>query len=1298
MLITLIIVSCGKSKDQEGNTPPVQPLIQNSISCNNISSFAEDENGMIWIGTFRGLNRYDGKQYYQYFFAEDSTGVPDNQIRDLYVDSRHRMWIATNNGICIHTSTDHFRHVPIESDNKNCNNVFEDAGKHVYLTTRLTVFRYDEKEHHFTSVITSRMTGGRAILKARADRDNRIWVLTDQNLYAFTANGKAVFRGFMHPTNRTSFSNMFVDSNGKLWLYEFLKNGKLVNTRTCRMEPLPTCFQGVNLGYVQSYARYDNHRMLIAGDNGIFLYDEEQQTVTNIDATNTPLKNRHFSPTTLFADSHGNVWMGEPDEGFAVRYAKDRIFNRQNDFEDQFGKQPVTSVAADSRQNLWIASKRNGLIVCPTATRQFRIMTIPGMPNHPYYIYVDHNDHLWLSCFAGTYEYSYDGTALHQLHYFDTNMVLKGDEDKAGNVWLSGNSGNVYCISPTNGAMKTYNLSRKPGSFVPAILGLDDGTVLASVYQDKVYRIDPATGKITDFGLPQDDLKKCIVRGKYIPSFLYCDGTNDIWLGTVGNGLLHFDVRTRQLSVVDGISCHDVSSAEEDHLGNLWISTMYGLNKIDRNLGKVIQYFESDGTGGNQFYDRASCKLADGSLVFAGTHGLTMFKPEEVAYQDSTAIIFQTLSVDNRIVRATKGGIIEQSIDRRPTVHLSYCQNNFTINYNNADYREYDNVHFFYKLEGADRMWVDARNNREATYTSLPAGHYTLRVKIADNLSEKPLSETSLNIVVAPAPWNTWWAWTVYILLAVGLLAYLYRQRMRSYEGKMRMQFFTNVSHEFRTPLSMISGPISVLAESSHLQAEDRKMVTIVQHSISRMLRLVNQMLDFSKLSGDTLKLNVQRMDIIAYIDHLCEIFLFNATEKGITLEKHGLEGCLLTWVDADKLDKILSNLLTNAIKFTPSGGRIDVRLTVVGNNIQLQVEDTGKGLPESQLENIFKLYYQLDNQTRGTINWGTGIGLYYARRLALLHHGSLSAGNRTEGQGAVFTLMLPMDDAAYTAEERTLPDESQEKLYPVKEEAQQKAEPADDNTSRPTVIIVDDDTDVINYLRTLLSPHYHVVYRFGGKEAMEAMADTEPAIVLSDVLMPGTNGYELCRNIKTDQRFCHIPVILLTAKTTVENQIEGLEKGADAYITKPFNPKLLLALIKSQLDNREKLRTLLNTSTTTEKDEEVSKSLSPQDKHFMDELYAIMEKEMMNSELDVNQVAQSLGMSRSKFYYKMKGLTGTNPGAFFRTYKLNRAAEYLREGKYNVSEIADLTGFSSLSFFSTSFKKQFGVSPSEFA
>jgi YesN/AraC family two-component response regulator len=223
-------------------------------------------------------------------------------------------------------------------------------------------------------------------------------------------------------------------------------------------------------------------------------------------------------------------------------------------------------------------------------------------------------------------------------------------------------------------------------------------------------------------------------------------------------------------------------------------------------------------------------------------------------------------------------------------------------------------------------------------------------------------------------------------------------------------------------------------------------------------------------------------------------------------------------------------------------------------------------------------------------------------------------------------------------------------------------------------------------------------VYRFGGKEAMEAMTDTEPAIVLSDVLMPGMNGYELCRNIKTDQRFCHIPVILVTAKTTVENQIEGLEKGADAYITKPFNPKLLLALIKSQLDNREKLRNLLNTSTTTEKDEEVSKSLSPQDKYFMDELYAIMEKEMMNSELDVNQVAQSLGMSRSKFYYKMKGLTGTNPGAFFRTYKLNRAAEYLREGKYNVSEIADLTGFSSLSFFSTSFKKQFGVSPSEFA
>ncbi|WP_373798696.1 response regulator transcription factor, partial [Bacteroides heparinolyticus] len=336
----------------------------------------------------------------------------------------------------------------------------------------------------------------------------------------------------------------------------------------------------------------------------------------------------------------------------------------------------------------------------------------------------------------------------------------------------------------------------------------------------------------------------------------------------------------------------------------------------------------------------------------------------------------------------------------------------------------------------------------------------------------------------------------------------------------------------------------------------------------------------------------------------------------------------------------------------------------------------------------------QLNNQTGGTYNWGTGIGLYYARSLALLHHGHLKAGNRSEGGGAVFTLLLPVNDLAYSPEERTPSEEEQSMAFPLQTQEQFRLEDTEDG-KKQTLLVVDDDTEVAHYLKALLSPFYKIVCRFDADSAFKAMSEEAPDLVLSDVVMPGRTGYDLCRQIKEDLQLCHIPVILVTAKATVENQVEGLDTGADAYVTKPFEPNYLLALIKSQLKNREKVRNLLSRYTQTDKIEE--NVLSPQDNSFMTELYHLMENELSNPELDVARMTELLKISRTKFYYKVKGLTGENPSVFFKTYKLNRAAELIKEGRYTVSEIADMTGFSTLPHFSTSFKRQFGIAPSEY-
>jgi signal transduction histidine kinase/DNA-binding response OmpR family regulator len=676
------------------------------------------------------------------------------------------------------------------------------------------------------------------------------------------------------------------------------------------------------------------------------------------------------------------------------------------------------------------------------------------------------------------------------------------------------------------------------------------------------------------------------------------------------------------------------------------------------------------------------------------------------------------LKIHNQLVRPSADGPIDAMLDCCKEVRLGHDENSFSLSFTALDYGEFERVHYYYMMDGFDKDWIDAGNTHTASYANLPSGRYTFRVKATDDTSDQIISdERTLSVDVEPAPVYTWWAWLIYFVLAAALAYYLYRNARRVVAARraarqaqmekeqelrtnqMNMSFFANIAHEFRTPLTMIAGPVGQLVKSDHLNANDKGLLSVAQRSIQRMFKLVNQLMDFNKLENDTLRLSVEVIDVVKAMNDICDIFMFNAKEKGITINRFGLEESLQAWTDGDKLEKILSNLLSNALKFTPRGGHIDVSLDVNDHLVKVSVADTGKGIPENQLENIFKRYYQLDNQTKAIVNYGTGIGLYYSRRLAELHHGSLTAGNREEGSGAVFTFIYPMNEEAYTEAERKPLDGDANLAVgaDLKVEAPIESMPApQDEDDRPTILVVDDDTEIINYMRMLFSRDYRLITCLDADTALEEMRAEEPNIVLSDVAMPGKDGYEFCHEIKQDIQLCHIPVILVTAKITAENQVEGLNVGADAYVTKPFDPSVLSALIQSQLKNRDRVRKLLTNATTTE-EEGVDNALSEQDRHFMEELYKLMEEELSNSELDVSRITKLLLISRTKLYYKIKGLTGETPSSFFRTYKLNRAAELLKSGKYTVSEISDKCGFSTQSHFSVVFKKQFGVTPTEY-
>jgi signal transduction histidine kinase/DNA-binding response OmpR family regulator len=814
-------------------------------------------------------------------------------------------------------------------------------------------------------------------------------------------------------------------------------------------------------------------------------------------------------------------------------------------------------------------------------------------------------------------------------------------------------------------------------------------------------------------------MEQCIRRSVYIPTDMFQDSKGDVWIGTVSNGLLRYRPATNEISRIAGLSCSDVGSIEEDRQGNIWISTMKGLNRWDRRTGRITALYKADGIGGDEFCDRASCMLSNGSLVFGSTDGITMFDPADIDSLHRMPILWCDLRIHNELVRPSERGPIKVMLDSCQEVRLRHNENSFSISFTALDFGEYERVRYYYKLEGFDHDWIDAAGTHQASYANLPSGHYTLRVRTTDNAGDGAhAEERSLDVVVAPSPMLTWWAWMIYVALAAAVVWYLYRNTKRVVAARraarqaqmekeqelrtnqMNMSFFANIAHEFRTPLTTIAGPVGLLVESGRLSGEDRKLLSVAQRSIQRMFKLVNQLMDFNKLENDTLRLHVENLDVVKAMNDICDIFEFNAKEKGVTICRMGMEDKLMAWTDGDKLEKIVSNLLSNALKFTPRGGRIDVQLDTLGDGVKITVADTGKGIPEGQLENIFKRYYQLDNQTKAVVNWGTGIGLYYARRLAELHHGTLTASNRTGGTGAVFTFVYPMMDEE-AIRQAQLQDSSsdfpqKEKLVTHSWEETGKTEGNASDDYLPTLLVVDDDAEIVNYMRLLFAKDYKIITCLDADTALDKMRAEEPNLVLSDVAMPGKDGYELCQEIKQDIQLCHIPVILVTAKITAENQVEGLNVGADAYVTKPFEPTVLSALIQSQLKNRERVRKLLTQATTTEK-EGVDNALSEQDRHFMEELYKLMEEELSNSELDVTRITKLLLISRTKLYYKIKGLTGETPSNFFRTYKLNRAAELLKSGKYTVSEIANKCGFSTQSHFSVVFKKQFGVTPSEY-
>ena len=1346
-LILLALLACLHACHSGRNGQPLPhtgdgPVLSDAISNQKVNAFAEDGNGHIWIATFRGLNKYNIHEYHQYFCTEDELGLPDNQINDVHCGRDGRLWVATVNGAAFRTATGEFQRIPYEGNFGNFRAILESPEGKILMSNANSLFAYDPETTSLRTVIADYNAFG---LPAEAWVGDRLYsVYGRTQLKSYNSHDFSLIETIPLPFNAYHICHA---GNGEIWLSGV---GKLLifDTRTGSWKLLPESIRRdarIMGGDVDILFSVDDNTLLLnVIGKGMFCWQRSIDRVLFQDDPGFPYEIPSAEIRSIFKDSRGNLWFGTVDQGYTTSYHYRDGFNNNKHLTAAFDRKTVVSLCRDNADRLWIATMSDGLWVREPGTEQLRRVNVSHLVSDAHIgylrcgkVFCDAEGDLWL-LFSDKYCVVRSRYVQGQLAFVDSFFFTHPAaiaQDDLGRIWVGG--GSMELVRYDKASRSVVNVpytDQSDWAYVSELMLAEPGRMLVAANGTKVLQLNTNTGLVSPVTLSEEESKACIRRSVLIPNVLFRDGGGDIWVGTIANGLLRHDSQRHVTEPVPGAPCSDICAIQEDRQGNIWVSTMYGLGKYDRTVNEFVNYYAADGIGGNQFSDRAACLLGDGTLIFGGTHGLTVFNPIDVSQRRTVPLVFEDLKIHNQLVVPGPDAPISRELSTKPDITLRPDQNGFSISFAALDYSEHERSHYYYMMDGFDRYWIDAGNNHEAYYANLPAGKYTFRVRITNNNRSIVETEESLPLQILPPWYRSWWGRILLWLLTLGLLFcfwLLYRrfhrqqveqarhireereQREKAQQekeqeqrlNKIQMNYFSNVAHEFRTPLTMIAGPVSELAESEGVTGRDRKLVGIIQRNANWMLSLVGQLLDFNRIGNNKLQLKVAKTDVVAPLQNTVELFRFNANAKNIELTAQGLEEPLVMWADVDKVQKITMNLLSNAMKYTPSGGKVTLSFDVLPREeltalfpltekdtdhqyACIAVADSGSGIDEQELEKIFERFYR-SSEKSGT--QGSGIGLFYARALTSLHHGYLKAWNRPEG-GSVFRFILPVSGSSYTEDERT---EREPEIISIPAVSDTAAAPEEENGQQRLIAVVDDDVDVANYVKVLLRPSYRVNVYFDADSALAGMATETPDLVISDVVMPGKSGYELCEAIKGDLQLSHIPVILVTAKVAVENQVQGLAKGADAYVTKPFQPAYLLALVKSLLSNRDKMRSQLGSATST--DEIEPEALSPRDAAFMKQLYDLMEKELDNTDLDITRITEMMHISRTKFYYKVKGLTGENPSVFFKRYKLNRAADLLKEGKYNMSEIAYMTGFNTLSHFSTSFKKQFGVPPSEY-
>jgi ligand-binding sensor domain-containing protein/signal transduction histidine kinase/DNA-binding response OmpR family regulator len=1307
----LLLLLCLAAQSQQASYYFKNYQVQNGLSSNTVTSALQDKKGFMWFGSRNGLNRFDGNVF-KIFRNKlgDSSSIGSNSIFSLYEDSKETLWVGTYKGIYLFDplleTFKPFTLIP----QREVRYIVGDHNHHIWIISNLTLYCYNELSRTVTAypikddqTITMNITG-----------NGSLWTATYKGLIRHYEAGGKRFTNFNIGLAKNRFKPSAIQElypiGDSAIIAGTMNQAILYNYKTNQLRDILRGQKGAGDIHVHTIFHQADDTYWLGTESGLYIFSlKTGKTAVVQKQYSNPYSITDNIVSAICKDREGGTWIGTYFGG--INYYSGQYNNFIKHFPEpglnSLSGNIVHEITGDQYGNLWVGTEDAGLNKIDLKTGHLKHFMPDNLPGSIAYrnihgLAVDGNL-LWI----GTYEHGLDVMDLR------TEKVIK--HYKAGKIGKAFSSDFIVSIYKTRSGemlIGTWNglfkYSRSTDDFTADPFFTDHiqsiredraGTLWVSSYGGGVYYRNAAKnlrGHLTYKPRKSNSIVNDYVNG------LFIDSRDSKWFCTEG-GLTRYNSATgavKNYTVEDGLSDNQVFRIQEDETGNLWISTAKGLARLNPATDTFSTYHTANGLPTEQFNYNSSYRDTNGTMYFGTVKGMVSFVPARFVKNPYVPPVYITgLQINNEEVPIRlKNSPLNQSITYAKSITLPYSSSNISLDVAALSYIIPEMNGYEFKMDGIDKNWISLKNNRKIYYSKLPSGMYIFNLRGSNSEGVWNNMEVRLIVNILPPIWATSWAYTIYTLIVAGVVAIIvwYYHLAVSEKNKRRIEtieintereiynakieFFTNVAHEIRTPLTLINMPLDKLIKNEYTDPETNENLAMIKRNTNRLIGLTNQLLDFRKAEANKFSLNFSKTDINELLTEVCNTFKPAAELKNLSYKLALPRITLHAYVDHEALKKILTNLFNNAIKYADQ--TVLIKLLPFSSEdevFRVEVHNDGFLIPENLKDKIFEPFYRIKETEKEA---GTGIGLPLARSLTLLHKGSLELKAAVNGLN-IFLLSLPMHQ------------ETEIDLADIEEHLSGNVEDIidrNDNSDKPLVLLVEDNKEILNYIHRELAANYHILRAYNGQEALGILHKENVQIVVSDIMMPVMDGIELCKKMKNDVQYSHIPIVLLTAKNSLNSKIEGLEIGADAYIEKPFSLDHLTAQMNNLLMNRNMMKEYFARSPLTHiKGIAVSKA----DKDFLDKLNKIIYDHITDMELDVDQLSAMMNMSRPTLYRKIKGISDMTPNELINLSRLKKGAELLAEGDHKINEVANMIGYSLPTNFSRDFQRQFGVSPS---